>query len=68
VRASINRQNEAGTRLRVAAKGLRKGQLAAWCEAAGIRPDAVFRARLGRLPLGTLATGQWRLMMGYERF
>ncbi len=68
VRASINRQNEAGTRLRVAAKGLRKGQLGAWCEAAGIRPDAVHRARLGRLALGTLAVGQWRLMMGYERF
>ena len=68
VRASINRQNEAGTRLRVAAKGLRKGQLAAWCEAAGIRPDALHRARLGRLALGPLATGQWRLMMGYERF
>lgn len=68
VRASVNRQNEAGTRLRVAAKGLRKGQLATWCEAAGIRPDGVHRARLGRLALGTLAVGQWRLMMGYERF
>ena len=68
VRASVNRQNDAGTRLRVAAKGLRKGQLGAWCETAGIQPDAVRRARLGRLALGTLAVGQWRLMMGYERF
>jgi len=68
VRASVNRQNDAGTRLRVAAKGLRKGQLGAWCETAGIQPDAVHRARLGRLALGPLAVGQWRLMMGYERF
>lgn len=68
VRASVNRQNDAGTRLRVAAKGLRKGQLGAWCEAAGLRPDSMHRARLGRLGLGTLASGQWRLMMGYERF
>ena len=68
VRASVNRQNEAGTRLRVAAKGLRKGQLGAWCEAAGLQPDAVHRARLGRLAMGTLAVGQWRLVMGYERF
>lgn len=68
VRASVNRQNDAGTRLRVAAKGLRKGQLGAWCEGAGIQPDAVHRARLGRLALGALTTGQWRLMMGYERF
>ena len=37
-------------------------------KAAGIQPDAVHRARLGRLALGTLAVGQWRLMMGYERF
>lgn len=68
VRASVNRQNEAGTRLRVAAKGLRKGQLGTWCEAAGLQPDALHRARLGRLAMGTLAVGQWRLMMGYERF
>lgn len=68
VRASVNRQNDAGTRLRVAAKGLRKGQLGAWCEGAGIQPDAVHRARLGRLAVGALTTGQWRLMMGYERF
>lgn len=68
VRASVNRQNDAGTRLRVAAKGLRKGQLGAWCEGAGIQPDAVHRARLGRLALGALTTCQWRLMMGYERF
>jgi len=68
VRASVNRQNDAGTRLRVAAKGLRKGQLGAWCEVAGIQPDAVHRARLGRLALGTLPAGQWRMLMGYERF
>lgn len=68
VRASVNRQNEAGTRLRVATKGLRKGQLGTWCEAAGLQPDAVHRARLGRLALGPLTLGQWRLMMGYERF
>ena len=68
VRASVNRQNEAGTRLRVAAKGLRKGQLVAWCDEAGLRPDAMHRARLGRLGLGALASGQWRLLMGYERF
>lgn len=68
VRASVNRQNETGTRLRVATKGLRKGQLPAWCAAADIRPDALFRARLGRLALGTLSSGQWRLMVGYERF
>lgn len=68
VRASVNRQNESGTRLRVAAKGLRKGQLNAWCETAGLRPDAVHRARLGRLAMGALAVGQWRMVMGYERF
>lgn len=68
VRSSVNRQNEAGTRLRVAGKGLRKGQLVAWCDEAGLRPDALHRARLGRLGLGSLASGQWRLMMGYERF
>lgn len=67
-RASINRQNEALTGLRVVLHGPEPGQIAALCRAAGLVPAALRRLRIGRLPLASLAPGHWRCLRPQERF
>jgi 23S rRNA pseudouridine2604 synthase len=59
-------QNE--TRLRVALKGARIGQIAQMCEAVGLRVLSMKRIRLGRVPMGKLPSGQWRYLRADERF
>jgi len=62
----VSWQNE--TRLRVALKGARPGQIAHLCEAVGLQALSMKRIRLGRVPLGKLPPGQWRYLRGDERF
>lgn len=44
------------------------GQVAHLCERAGVQPVAVQRLRMGRIGLAGLPVGQWRYLLGYERF
>lgn len=62
----VSRQSE--TRLRIALKGARPGQIAQLCEAAGLTLRSMKRIRLGRVPLGKLPPGQWRYLLPNERF
>jgi 23S rRNA pseudouridine2604 synthase len=62
----VSWQNE--TRLRVAVKGARIGQIAQMCEAVGLRVLSMKRIRLGRVPMGKLPVGQWRYLRADERF
>jgi 23S rRNA pseudouridine2604 synthase len=55
-------------RLRIAAKDLRPGQVAHMCRAVGLAAVEIKRIRIGRLPMAGLAPGQWRYLLGYERF
>lgn len=67
VRASIGRQSEAGTGLRMAIKGLLPGQLAHMLGHAGLPLEAMKRIRIGRVPLAGLPSGQWRYLQSHER-
>jgi 23S rRNA pseudouridine2604 synthase len=62
----VSWQNE--TRLRVALKGARPGQIAHLCQAVGLQVLSMKRIRLGGVPLGKLPAGQWRYLRGDERF
>lgn len=62
----VSWQNE--TRLRFAFKGVQPGQIAHMCKSVGLQVLAMRRLRIGRLSLGKLPSGQWRYMLGYERF
>ncbi|WP_025917772.1 rRNA pseudouridine synthase [Herminiimonas sp. CN] len=56
------------TRLRFAGKGVQNGQIAHMCKAAGLTVKTMRRIRIGRVPLAGLPVGQWRYLLGYERF
>lgn len=56
------------TRLRFAVKGVQAGQLAHMCKAVGLTVESMRRIRIGRIPLSRLPVGQWRYLLGYERF
>jgi 23S rRNA pseudouridine2604 synthase len=55
-------------RLRLAIKGCRPGQVQHLCERAGLTVKSMRRQRLGRISLAGLPAGQWRYLLGYERF
>mmetsp|Transcript_86356 Transcript_86356/g.231282 ORF Transcript_86356/g.231282 Transcript_86356/m.231282 type:complete len:244 (-) Transcript_86356:155-886(-) len=44
----------------------RKRQLQRMCELVGLRVNAIHRARIGRLGLGSLAMGKWRVLLPHE--
>lgn len=67
-RVSINQAQAGHTTLRMAFKGYHPGQVAQLCEQAGLELTALRRLRIGRLPLASLPEGQWRFLLGYERF
>lgn len=67
-RVSINQSQPEFTRLRFALKGYHPGQIVQLCEQAGLELMALHRVRIGRLPLASLPEGQWRFLLGYERF
>ncbi|MDP2787501.1 MAG: RNA pseudouridine synthase [Pseudomonadota bacterium] len=62
----VSRQNE--TRLRIALKGARPGQITHLCEAVGLQVLSMKRIRLGGVSMGKLPPGQWRYLRGNERF
>ena len=55
-------------RLRFALKNAQRGMIAHLCEHAGLRVVSCKRIRIGRIPLAALPVGQWRYLLGYERF
>jgi 23S rRNA pseudouridine2604 synthase len=59
-------QNE--TRLRFAGKDIRPGQVEHMCRAVGLKVVGMKRIRIGRMPMAGLPAGQWRYLLGYERF
>jgi 23S rRNA pseudouridine2604 synthase len=62
----VSWQNE--TRLRVALKGARPGEVAHMCSAVGVQLVSMKRIRLGRLSMGKVPLGQWRYLGEDERF
>jgi 23S rRNA pseudouridine2604 synthase len=66
VPARVSWQSE--NKLRIALKGPRPGLLAAMCAAAGLQVVAIRRLRVGRVPLGPMAPGEWRFLAPGLRF
>jgi 23S rRNA pseudouridine2604 synthase len=62
----VSWQNE--TRLRIALKGARPGQITHLCDAVGLQILSMKRIRLGGVSMGKLPTGQWRYLRANERF
>lgn len=62
----VSWQNE--TRLRFALKGVQPGQIAFMCKSVGLQVLGMKRLRIGRVSMGKLQPGQWRYLLGYERF
>ena len=68
MKVSINKQTEKITGMRFATKGYTPGSIATQCQHAGLTIEAMRRIRVGRIPLAGLEVGQWRFLLGYERF
>jgi 23S rRNA pseudouridine2604 synthase len=62
----VSWQNE--TRLRFAIKAPPLGLIAHMCEKVGLKVASMKRIRIGRVPMAGLQAGQWRYLLGYERF
>ena len=62
----VSWQNE--TRLRFAIKTPPRGLIEHMCAQVGLQVVSMKRIRIGRLPLASLPAGQWRYLLGYERF
>lgn len=62
----VSWQNE--DRLRFAIKHVQPGQLQHMCAEVGLETISLRRLRVGRIPLGKLAPGEWRYLPGGERF
>lgn len=68
VKVSRSKQSNTITGLRFALKHYEAGQIAAACARLGLQVVEMKRLRIGRMPMASLAEGQWRYLMGYERF
>ncbi len=68
MKVAISKQQGKITGLRFAIKGYAPGSIAAQCQHVGLQIEAMRRIRVGRIPLSGLEVGQWRFLMGYERF
>ncbi|RTZ42580.1 RNA-binding protein [Candidimonas sp. SYP-B2681] len=64
--AKVSWQNE--THLRFALKNPPEGLIKDICRQVGLTVKSMKRLRIGRLPMAGLAPGQWRYLLGYERF
>jgi 23S rRNA pseudouridine2604 synthase len=64
--SKVSWQNE--TRLRFAIKGVQPGQIQSVCAEVGLSVVAMKRIRIGRIPLGKMAVGEWRYLPASERF
>ncbi|HEY9278519.1 MAG TPA: rRNA pseudouridine synthase [Eoetvoesiella sp.] len=62
----VSWQNE--TRLRFALKNPPPGLIPDMCRQVGLQVLSIKRIRIGRLPMSGLPLGQWRYLLGYERF
>jgi 23S rRNA pseudouridine2604 synthase len=62
----VSWQNE--DRLRFAIKHVQPGQLQHMCAEVGLEALSLRRLRVGRIPLGKLAPGEWRYLPAGERF
>jgi 23S rRNA pseudouridine2604 synthase len=68
MKVAMSKQTDKITGLRFAIKGYAPGSIAAQCQHVGLQIEAMRRIRVGRIPLAGLEVGQWRFLMGYERF
>jgi 23S rRNA pseudouridine2604 synthase len=64
--AKVSWQNE--NNLRFALKNVQIDQIEQMCEGVGLRVLAMKRIRIGRISMSKLAVGEWRYLLGYERF
>ena len=62
----VSWQNE--TRLRFALKTPPRGLIPHMCEQVGLQIISMKRLRIGRLSMSALPAGQWRYLLGYEKF
>ena len=62
----VSWQNE--TRLRFAMKAAQPFLITHMCEKVGLTVLAQKRIRIARIPMSSLPEGQWRYLLGYERF
>jgi 23S rRNA pseudouridine2604 synthase len=62
----VSWQNE--NRLRFALKGVQPDQINHMCNKVGLEVLSMKRIRVGRVPMAALPVGQWRYLLGYERF
>jgi len=62
----VSWQNE--TRLRFAIKGVKPGQIVHMCRMVNLAVVSMKRIRIGRVPMASLPSGQWRYLHEYERF
>ena len=67
-KVALSKQTDAMTGLRFAVKGGSPGNIATVCEHAGLTVVGMKRIRVGRVPMADLAVGQWRFLLGHERF
>ncbi len=68
LKLSVGSQSAERTRLRLAVKTYTPQRLTNWLANAGLTPTTLHRLRLGRVALGTLPTGAWRVLSPHERF
>lgn len=66
--APVKASWQSETRLRIAGKGIKPGQIEHLCRAVGLTVLAIRRLRLGRISLSSLPLGQWRYLRDVERF
>lgn len=62
----VSWQNE--TRLRVALKNPKPGQIVYLCESVGLKVISMKRIRIGGVSMSKLQPGQWRYLSAKERF
>jgi 23S rRNA pseudouridine2604 synthase len=68
IKVSVAQQTNDQTWLRFAFKGIRPGQIPEMIDRVGLRLMAIKRIRIGRIPMGDLAVGEWRYLPVYKRF
>jgi len=64
--AKVSWQNE--NHLRIALKNVQLNQIEKMCHGVGLDILAMKRVRIGRISMSKLAVGEWRYLLGYERF
>lgn len=68
MKLSVGSQSAERTRLRLAIKTYTPARLPAWLHSAGLTATTLHRLRLGRVALGPLPVGAWRVLSPHERF